>query len=84
MNQKYVLITGASRGIGRACALLFARNNYHVFSTADILWMLCKKWSRRFLPHMDPALSFPEMSGIPMRYERCSLSLNRTVRDWMF
>ena len=31
MNQKYVLITGASRGIGRACALLFARNNYHVF-----------------------------------------------------
>ena len=31
MNQKYVLITGASRGIGRACALAFARNHYHVF-----------------------------------------------------
>ena len=31
MNQKYVLITGASRGIGRACALAFARNHFHVF-----------------------------------------------------
>jgi len=33
MNQKYVLITGASRGIGRACALAFARNHFHVFLT---------------------------------------------------
>ena len=31
MNQKYVLIPGASRGIGRACALAFARNHFHVF-----------------------------------------------------
>lgn len=31
MKTNYVLITGASRGIGRACALSFSRAGYHVF-----------------------------------------------------
>lgn len=31
MDKKCVLITGASRGIGRACAFTFARAGYHVF-----------------------------------------------------
>lgn len=31
MIKKNVLITGASRGIGRSTALLFAQNGYHVF-----------------------------------------------------
>lgn len=31
MNQKTVFVTGASRGIGRAIALAFAKNGYHVF-----------------------------------------------------
>ena len=31
MNSKTVLITGSSRGIGRACALAFAGAGYHVF-----------------------------------------------------
>lgn len=31
MKKKNVLITGSSRGIGRACALAFARSGYHVF-----------------------------------------------------
>jgi len=31
MNKKTVLVTGASRGIGRAIALTFAKEGYHVF-----------------------------------------------------
>lgn len=31
MTEKNVLITGASRGIGRSTAILFAQNDYHVF-----------------------------------------------------
>ncbi len=31
MKKKNVLVTGSSRGIGRECALAFAREGYHVF-----------------------------------------------------
>ena len=35
MTQKTVLITGASRGIGKACALLFANAGYHIFINSN-------------------------------------------------
>ena len=31
MKKKSVLVTGSSRGIGRACAIAFAKAGYHVF-----------------------------------------------------
>lgn len=31
MNKKNILITGSSKGIGRACAQIFAHSGYHVF-----------------------------------------------------
>ena len=31
MNKKSILITGSSRGIGRACAKAYAKAGYHVF-----------------------------------------------------
>ncbi|HBA62341.1 MAG TPA: 3-oxoacyl-ACP reductase [Lachnospiraceae bacterium] len=34
MHQKTILITGASRGIGRAAAICFAEHGYHVFLNA--------------------------------------------------
>ena len=34
MHQKTVFISGASEGIGRAAALIFAENGYHTFLNA--------------------------------------------------
>lgn len=34
MSQKTVLVTGASRGLGAACAELFAKRGYHVIAVA--------------------------------------------------
>lgn len=38
MNKKTVLVTGASRGIGKACALKFAAEGYHVFLNCRKSW----------------------------------------------
>lgn len=47
MNKKTVLVTGASRGIGRAIALTFAKRGYHVFlncnRSVNELEMVCSE-----------------------------------------
>lgn len=67
MNQKYVLITGASRGIGRACALAFARNHYHVFLNCRHSLDALQEVEQEILAAQAPALCFLEMWEIPMR-----------------
>lgn len=45
MNEKNILITGASRGIGKACAFIFAQKNYRLFlnchTSVDELHHIC-------------------------------------------
>lgn len=46
MENKLVVITGASSGIGKSCAFEFAKNNYNVILVArseDILKQICTK-----------------------------------------
>ncbi len=56
MLQKTVLITGVSRGIGRACALTFARAGYAVAgccqSRTDLLDLLSAELSAIGAPHL--------------------------------
>lgn len=52
MERKRVLITGASRGIGRAVAIEFARNGYDVYGTCskslEELEQLCRELQAEF------------------------------------
>ena len=56
MSQKTVLITGISRGIGRACALAFAKAGYAVagccHTRSDLLDSLSEELSDLGTPHL--------------------------------
>lgn len=56
MSQKTVLITGVSRGIGRACALAFARAGYAVAgccrTNKELLASLSEELSAMHAPHL--------------------------------
>ena len=56
MNHKTILVTGASRGIGKAIALTYARNGWDVVITCLRREEELKKTQRsagRFLPCLD-------------------------------
>ena len=64
MEQKVVLVTGASRGIGRAIALTFAENGYDVIinclKSADALASL----ERQICPWASAANPLSAMSEV--------------------
>ena len=84
MEQKNVLITGASRGIGKSAALLFASRGYHVFlncrTSVDELQKL--KYTK---PYMAvPAIFYRLISAIQMRSMQCFKKFTIPGMLWMY
>lgn len=67
--EKYVLITGASRGIGYATALEFAKNGYSIFAT-------CKKNEAKLLE----LKTLVEEQGVSFDYMLCDHSEFETAQ----
>lgn len=87
MFQKTVLITGVSRGIGRACALTFARAGYAVAgccqSRTDLLDSLSAELSAAGAPHLflsgdiaDPAFVTELFSQTAAKFPRLDVLIN--------
>lgn len=87
MLQKSVLITGVSRGIGRACALTFARSGYAVAgcceSRTDLLDTLSEELSAAGAPHLlltgdiaEPAFVADLFSQVIARFARLDVLIN--------
>ena len=57
MTEKNVLITGASRGIGRSTAILFAQNGYHVFLNCNKSVEELKQVQEEFEEHHPKAVT---------------------------
>jgi short-subunit dehydrogenase len=76
--MKIVLITGASSGIGRAAALMFARQNYHVAGIArraDRLQQLADEIAALPAPHGD----FLPITGDVTRAEEVQNAVEQTI-----
>ena len=84
MERKIVLVTGASRGIGRAIALTFAQNGYDVIinclKSADALASL----ERQILSLGVRCKSFVGDVGSPSFVELMFRSSKRSLAPWMF
>lgn len=87
MYQKTVLITGISRGIGRACALAFAKEGYRIagcsLTRSDLLDSLAKDLDELSAPHVlltgdisDPAFVSRLFSETIERFGHLDLLIN--------
>lgn len=70
MHQKTVLITGASRGIGRACAITFARAGYHVFLNCRTSLEELRQLEHQLLSEGYSCQMVPGNAGDPCDVER--------------
>lgn len=65
MKKKNVLITGSSRGIGRACAMAFAEAGYHVFINCKSSTDKLKEVEKEILSHKGTCTTLPGNVGDP-------------------
>ncbi len=72
LRKKTVLISGASRGIGKACAIKFAQNGYNL--------SICAKSRIDLLEELKIEL---EKFGSKVLIKKCDISENQAVSDWV-
>lgn len=79
MNQKCVLITGASRGIGKACALAFGRLGYYVFINCRTSINQLEQVRRQILCEGGSCQCVPGDLGISLEVERIFSRIKETA-----
>ena len=84
MNKKSILITGSSRGIGRACAKAYAKAGYHVFLNCVHQVERLKNSHMRFSQTVVPVQQFPEMSVTLTKSGRFFRLLKKSVVALIF
>lgn len=85
MTEKNVLITGASRGIGRSTAILFAQNGYHVFLNCNKSVEELKQVQEEIEKHHPKAVTLvPGNVGNPSDVRSILAKYTATVTVWMF
>ncbi len=72
MKNKTVLISGASRGIGRACAIKFAQNGYNI--------SICAKNRIDLLDELTLEL---EKLGVKVISKKCDVTIASEVFEWV-
>ena len=93
MHKKHVLITGASRGIGAACAFTFAAHGYHVFlncnKSIDALQKVADSITQKDFHHCSRiGCTYQQcryfLCGIVNRYERRRMDVYFKYKSFFF
>ena len=84
MNKKSILITGSSRGIGRACAKAYAKAGYHVFLNCVHQVERLEELAHEILSDGGSCTAVPEMSVTPTKSGRFFRLLKKSVVALIF